>query len=428
MERTYLAVSVNNVAYTLNALRPTKRSRVLFGWSFFASWITIELAWVHLVWQIAFTAYAARKGALRTKAGRVGLALNVVSWAGLGLMVWRSLGARHEVRAVFKESGSAGAATGTFGAEVRKRSTPKIKTRVIRNVPFSRVAGKTLRLDVWQPAERSERGVLRPGIIQVHGGGWVIGDKREQGLPFLKHLAEHGWVGFNVNYRLSPGATFPDHLVDVKQAIAWVREHAAEYDVDPNFIAITGGSAGGHLTALAALTANQPHLQPGFEDADTSLQAAVPFYGVYDFTNRNGAWAPDVVPKFIGPVVVKAFLDDEPEKFAAASPIDQVHADAPPFLIVHGDLDTLAPVETARDFADELRAVSKAPTLYLELKGAQHAFEVFPSIRANRVLRGARHFLETVYASALEGRAAEDIPVEELVEAVDPEVAEAVAP
>jgi len=339
------------------------------------------------------------------------------------VMVFRSLGARKEVHAVFKADG----ASGDFGREVAKRSTPKIKTRRIRNVPFARAGGKTLRLDVWQPAERADRGVKRPAIIQIHGGGWVIGDKREQGLPFLKHLAEHGWVGFNVNYRLSPSATFPDHLIDVKQAIAWIREHADEYDVDPNFIAVTGGSAGGHLTALVGLTANRPEYQPGFEDADTSVQAAVPFYGVYDFTNRNGYMAPNVVPKFLGPVVVKAFLDDEPEKFAAASPIDQVHADAPPFLVIHGDLDTLAPVEAARDFADDLRAVSKAPVLYIELKGAQHAFEIFPSMRSKQVLRGARHFLETVYASALVGREAADIPTEDLVEAVDPEVAETVA-
>lgn len=423
MERTYLAVSINNAVYTVNAFRPSKRNVLFFGWSFFASWITIELAWFHLVWQVLFTGYAVRKGVLKTTSGKVGLALNLLSVAGLAVMVIRSIGARREVHAVFKAEGASGA----FGREIRKRSMPKIKTRRTRNVPFARAGGKTLRLDVWHPADRAEQGVRRPAIIQIHGGGWVIGDKREQGLPFLKHLAEHGWVGFNVNYRLSPGATFPDPLVDVKRAIAWVREHADEYDVDPNFIAVTGGSAGGHLTALVALTANRPELQPGFEEADTSVHAAVPFYGVYDFTNRNGYMPPQVVSKFLGPVVVKAFLEDEPEKFALASPLDQIHADAPPFLVIHGDLDTLAPVEAARDFAEELRSVSKSPVLYLELKGAQHAFEIFPSQRSVQVLRGARHFLETIYASALAGRDAEDIPVEDLVEAVDPEVAETVA-
>ena len=100
----------------------------------------------------------------------------------------------------------------------------------------------------------------------------------------------HGWVGFNIDYRLSPAATFPDHLVDVKRAIAWVREHAAEYGADPDFVCLTGGSAGGHLCALAALTADDPAYQPGFEDADTSVAAAVPFYGVYDLTDSEGIY------------------------------------------------------------------------------------------------------------------------------------------
>ncbi len=104
----------------------------------------------------------------------------------------------------------------------------------------------------------------------------------------LSHLAANGWVCFNLNYRLSPGATFPDHLVDLKAGLAWIREHADQWGIDPNFIAVTGGSAGGHLAALMGLTANDPEYQPGFEDADTSLQAAVPIYGVYDFTSRLG--------------------------------------------------------------------------------------------------------------------------------------------
>ena len=155
-------------------------------------------------------------------------------------------------------------------------------------------------------------------------------------------------MGFNANYRLSPGATFPDHLVDLKAALAWIREHADEYGVDPDFVVVTGGSAGGHLTALMALTANDPRYQPGFEQADTSVQAAVPFYGVYDFTNRNETMPPEFRDWIVQPLVIKAFFDDEPERFAAASPMDQVQPDAPPFLIVHGDKDTLAPVVDAR--------------------------------------------------------------------------------
>ena len=133
-----------------------------------------------------------------------------------------------------------------------------------------------------------EPGRNRPAIMQIHGGAWIIGDKREQGWPLIGHLAANGWVCFNVNYRLSPAATWPEHLIDLKYALKWIREHADEYGIDPSFVAVTGGSAGGHLTAMMGLTANDPEYQPGFEEADTSLQAAVPVYGVYDFTNRLG--------------------------------------------------------------------------------------------------------------------------------------------
>ena len=423
MEWVYLAISVNGAAYTVNAFIPMKRNPLLFGWSFFASWMTIELAWVNLAWQVATTAYFARRGALRTKAGRLALVFNLVSWVGLAVIIWRSLGVRHEVRSAFKTQTSGGG----FSQSIPKFSSPKVPITRKRNIPFSRVAGKTLRLDVYQPSAPAAAGVKRPAVVQIHGGGWVLGDKREQGLPLLKHLAQHGWVGFNVNYRLSPGATFPDHLVDVKTAIAWIRDHADEYSIDPDFIAVTGGSAGGHLASLVALTSDRREFQPGFESADTSVQAAVPFYGVYDFTNRHGHYPPDLVPKFLGPIVVKAFIDTEPEKFADASPLDQINVDAPPFLVIHGDNDTLAPVEGARDFVEALRAVSKAPVLYLELKGAQHAFEIFPSIRANSVMRGARHFLETLYHEYLEGVAPEDVPAQDLAGTVDADVADGVS-
>ena len=161
--------------------------------------------------------------------------------------------------------------------------------RRVRNLEFARVGGRRLRLDVTVPSAPVPAGrTLRPALMQIHGGGWVIGDKREQGLPLLNHMAAQGWVGFNVNYRLSPGVAFPDHLVDLKRGLAWIKEHADEYGIDPDFVCVTGGSAGGHLTALMGLTANDPAFQPGFESVDTSVAAAVPFYGIYDFTDRGG--------------------------------------------------------------------------------------------------------------------------------------------
>ena len=106
-----------------------------------------------------------------------------------------------------------------------------------------------------------------------------------QGYTLMSHMVELGWICVSINYSKSPRSAFPAHLVDVKRAIAWVRENIADYGGDPDFLAITGGSAGGHLASLAALTPNDPTFQPGFEDADTTVQAAAPYYGVYDFTD-----------------------------------------------------------------------------------------------------------------------------------------------
>ena len=105
---------------------------------------------------------------------------------------------------------------------------------------------------------------------------------------------------------------------------------------------------------------------------------------------------------------MKAFRDDEPEKFRRASPIDRIHADAPPFFIVHGDRDTLAPVEEARYFADELRQMSDAPVIYAELKGAQHAFDIFCSPRTAHMLVAVLKFLDSTHAEAVSPSSASD--------------------
>ena len=133
-------------------------------------------------------------------------------------------------------------------------------------------------------------------------------------------------------------------------------------------ICITGGSAGGHLTALAGLTENAPEYQPGFEDADTSLAAVVPFYGVYDLTNSGGFYYAGLRDWVLEQIVFKRAYDEDPELFRDASPSFRVHADAPPFLVIHGDRDTLVPVGDARDFVERLRAVSnERPVRYVEL-------------------------------------------------------------
>jgi len=115
-----------------------------------------------------------------------------------------------------------------------------------------------------------------------------MGNKQGQAYPLMSHLAEHGWVCVSMAYRVSPRSTWPDHVVDVKRAIAWIKKNIGRYGGDPGFIAVTGGSAGGHLSALVAMTPGAREFQPGFQEADTRVQAAVPFYGVYDLTDEHG--------------------------------------------------------------------------------------------------------------------------------------------
>ena len=268
----------------------------------------------------------------------------------------------------------------------------------VHGVVYASHGGRDLKLDVYLPA--SPASAPRPAIVQVHGGAFCGGSRRE-GMPLLAHLAANGWVGFSIDYRLSPKATFPDHLVDVKRAIAWVSEHAPAYGVDASFIAITGGSAGGHLAALVALTANDPAYQPGFERADTSVAGCVAFYGVYDFTNRSGYWLHKGLTRLLERRVMKVPLASAPQAYEKASPIARITAAAPPFFVVHGTHDTMVPVAEARAFAHGLRAATGGPVVYAEIPGAQHAFELFPSVRSLFVIHGVERYLAYLYSRYL---------------------------
>jgi acetyl esterase/lipase len=272
-----------------------------------------------------------------------------------------------------------------------------------RGIVYAEPDGERLRLDIYRNRERPSRPA--PAVIQVHGGAWLSGSRHEQGIPLLNHLASLGWTGFNIDYRLSPKATWPDHIVDVKSAIAWVRAHAGELGIDPELIAITGGSAGGHLTALAGLTENDPALQPNFEDADTSVLAAVPFYGVYDLTDTDSAYYPHLREWTFEQVVIKRALADAEDLYREASPRWRVHQDAPPFMVLHGERDTLVPVADAREFVAELRRLSRSEVRYVELPGAEHAFDLWPSVRTARVADAIGRFLTAIVERRHEGGA-----------------------
>ncbi len=172
----------------------------------------------------------------------------------------------------------------------------------------------------------------------------------------------------------------------------------ATYGGDPDFVAVTGGSAGGHLSSLVALTANDPEYQPGFEDADTRVAACVPYYAVYDFTDRHRAQHHTGMREFLEERVMKGSIEEIREAYELASPIASVHADAPPFFVVHGSADSLASIGDARHFVAALREKSRAPVAFAELPGAQHAFELFASLRCLQTNAAVARFLGWVYS------------------------------
>lgn len=408
-----LVVACLGLVAVVNGLRPVRWTPLVIP-AFFSAWLTVELAPQLIVVTLLVVAGTALIGGFSW----LGLAIAGLVLVGLTWMVIQSGRAAHVADAALKE----------WVEPVEESHAPGILRRFfvpmafthpdverIVDIPYSEDS-RRLKLDVYVTKNRP---VNAPTLLQVHGGAWIIGDKKEQGRPLMLHLSRQGWVCFAPNYRLSPKATFPDHLIDVKRAIAWIREHGHEYGADPGFLVLTGGSAGGHLTTLAAMTQNDPAYQPGFEDADTSVQGCIPYYGVYDLAAETGTMAARMRKRTL---LAKRVLKTRDEAaFAAASPLarlashDQRNPDRsisarstyahsvdhegktpglPAFFVVHGRNDTLVPVQEARLLVKRLREQSDRPVIYLELPGTQHAFDVFPSIRSDHVVRAVGRFCQ----------------------------------
>ncbi|MDQ4053195.1 MAG: alpha/beta hydrolase [Actinomycetota bacterium] len=395
----FLRRQVVTAALTANAIRPLPGFEVGIP-AFFAGWLTGELA-PHV---LAVTAADAATHATDKRRDPVGLALAAGSMAGLSYLIAQSrkvhtvaeqalvegIGADY-VEQLDDEPTPAEVATPwrQLVFPFRMRNTA---VKVEKNIAYN-AHGRRGVLDVYTPAAGVPEGGA-PVLLQVHGGGWTIGNKDQQGIPLMQHLAAKGWVCVAINYRLAPRDPFPAHVIDVKQAIAWIKEHIAAYGGDPDYIAITGGSAGGHLVALTALTPDDKSWQPGFEDVDTSVQVAVPHYGVYDFAGSTGLKnAVKMRDRFLGKRILQTTWEKNPELFEAASPILRITPDAPDFFVLHGSYDTLVPVEQARLFVAKLRQTSKRSVVYAELPGAQHAFDIFPSIRSSHIVRTIDRYL-----------------------------------
>jgi acetyl esterase/lipase len=370
---------------TFFAVLPLRRPRTLARWSWGFSLVLNELPHVAGYWLLASTLLAAGQGDLDSPVGWASSGLAVLTAAGLAVVVGRALRTGPAVEQALTEG---------LGAGWRAGIDPAIAARLRRRLPYARIllwpfplgrrdvervadirygdAGRHNLLDVYRHRSRPAGG---PVLVYLHGGGFTGGRKDREGRPLLHRLASQGWVCVSANYRLRPAATFADHLTDVKKVIAWVREHGREYGADPEVLFVAGSSAGAHLAATAALTPNDPAFQAGFEEADTSVAAAICLYGYYFAIYREGP---------------------------TSSPMAWVRQDAPPFFVIHGDQDTFVRPGGARQLVMRLRAASAVaaaeqkatanPVVYAELPGAQHSFDIFHSIRFETVVDAIESF------------------------------------
>ena len=418
MSDRFLTRQLITLGLTLNATRPIPGGPAALP-AFFAGWLTAELA-PQLLTATALDAvgHVARHG-LGTRRDRLGLAAAAIASAGYGALIHAGNRAGTEVEHALREALGDDYAEhlgrtpepSDLGTPWRQLALPfwmrNVDVVKDRRLPYA-PGGRRFEMDIYRHRDLPTD---RPVLLQVHGGGWMIGSKQQQGIPLMLQMAAHGWVCVAVNYPLSPRARWPEHLVAVKRAMAWIREHGSEYGADPSFVAVTGGSAGGHLAAMLALTADDKSLQPGFEDVDTSVQACVPHYGVYDLTAESGSRSSQDMLDNLTSRFVMNRAASYPEDYRAASPLSRVVPDAPPFFVIHGSNDSLVPVPEARAFVDRLRAVSQNPVAYAEIGGAQHAFDIFPSIRSAHVVRGVERFLDWTLTRAAAHGVAPDPPV-----------------
>jgi acetyl esterase/lipase len=330
-----------------------------------------ELPFLVLAWLVASTALAAVQGDLDTPIGWVALGLAAVTVGGLVGIIRRALAARTALDVALEPVVGPGAVRNVRPgaltvAMVLLAPLPVPSRRVVRvrDLAYG-PAGDANRLDLYHRRDRPERA---PAFVYFHPGGFFSGAKSRDARLLLDQLARRGWVCVSANYRLGADGRFPRAHVDAKLVLAWLREHAEDHRVNPDAVVVAGGSAGAHLAVMCALSAGDRLFQPGFEQADTSVLAAVGMYGYYGAVDSGGT------------------QPTEPEAWA--------HADAPPMLVVHGERDPMVPAPSARRFAERLGGRSARPVVYAELSGGQHGFDRHASIRSAAVAVAVERFVE----------------------------------
>ncbi|ORY50415.1 alpha/beta-hydrolase [Rhizoclosmatium globosum] len=252
----------------------------------------------------------------------------------------------------------------------------------------------------------------RPVLLYVHGGAWLMGDKQQRTMPICYHFASNeNWVVLNMNYRLAPKHKLRDMLIDIKRAIRWARENAHIHGGDPNFIAISGGSAGGHLCSLAALTPNWPQFQRGFEDVDTSVQACLAIYPAIGQVHDNLYWKRWFLDAVVGMqekesqrLFGKSILDwVDPFTLLCNMDVEARKKELMPFFVVE-DSDNIILPRLVRGFVSELWKDNVVPVGYLEVPYAPHAFDFAFSPKVMYVCWAAGNAMEAIYDNWVDKR------------------------
>ena len=252
-------------------------------------------------------------------------------------------------------------------AKKRREAVFPADIRVERDVAYL-PADRKQKADLYFPLEMPKDRRL-PAVIIIHGGGFNDGDKdRRREVNIGSHLARNGYVGMSIDYLLwSKGIqkpTWPRNLQDAKTAVRWLRRNADRLGVDPDRIGVIGGSAGGNLAAMLAVTGPKDGLEPpGDEGTPTNVQCAVDLYGVSDLMNYHD---------------MKMFLktrEEDPESYRRASPISYCDSGDAPVLLIHGTGDEVVDVSQSRTFAAALARGGVEHEL-IEIPDAPHTFDL----------------------------------------------------